>query len=375
MGKKRIILILMGRYLPGYKDGGPLRSMKNLTDRLGDEYDFKIITADRDHGDIVPYAGIVYNEWNRVGKAKVWYVAPGGFSDSLISEKAAEADVIYVCGCFNDYARVALRLKKGGAIRGKVIVASMGLFAPGAFHIKFFKKKSYLTILKASGYLKNIEWSATSKREIEDIKREVGRKAVCHLAEDVPRLIEATQEPAVKTDELKLVFLSRISREKNLEGALNILKDVHGKVHFDIYGPVADKAYFEKCMETAKELPENIHVAYKGEVKTERVPDVFAKYQAFLFPTLGENYGHVIYEAMASGCIPIISDRTSWGKIREMEAGMVISLEAGELFSKAIDKLTEISPEECLECQKKAAAYAVQYSKGIDCKGYRQIFG
>mgnify|MGYP006922489383 CR=1 FL=1 len=30
------VLIIMGRYLPGYKDGGPVRSIKNLVDRLGD---------------------------------------------------------------------------------------------------------------------------------------------------------------------------------------------------------------------------------------------------------------------------------------------------------------------------------------------------
>ena len=39
---RRDILIIMGRYLPGYKDGGPVRSIKNLTDFLGKEYNFKI---------------------------------------------------------------------------------------------------------------------------------------------------------------------------------------------------------------------------------------------------------------------------------------------------------------------------------------------
>ena len=32
---RKDILIIMGRYLPGYKDGGPVRSIKNLTDFLG----------------------------------------------------------------------------------------------------------------------------------------------------------------------------------------------------------------------------------------------------------------------------------------------------------------------------------------------------
>ena len=30
----RKILILAGRYLPGYKDGGPLRTLINLTDAV-----------------------------------------------------------------------------------------------------------------------------------------------------------------------------------------------------------------------------------------------------------------------------------------------------------------------------------------------------
>ena len=40
---RKDILIIMGRYLPGYKDGGPVRSIKNLTDFLGREYNFKFL--------------------------------------------------------------------------------------------------------------------------------------------------------------------------------------------------------------------------------------------------------------------------------------------------------------------------------------------
>ena len=42
---RKDILIIMGRYLPGYKDGGPVRSIKNLTDFLGKEYNFKILKS------------------------------------------------------------------------------------------------------------------------------------------------------------------------------------------------------------------------------------------------------------------------------------------------------------------------------------------
>ena len=371
----KTVMILCGRYLPGYKDGGPLRSIQNLTDRLGDEYDFRIITADRDHGDLEPYSNIICNDWNQVGKAKVWYVAPGGFTESLIEEKAKQADVVYVCGCFNDYARTALGLKKKGKIEAKVVVASMGLFAKGAFHIKFWKKKTYVTLLKVSGYFKHIEWSATSEREIADIKREIGSDTVCRLAEDIPRQLPFVPKPTPKQDALKVVFLSRISKEKNLEFAMNVLKDIKGRIDFDIYGPAPDKVYFNECMQLSEKLPKNIVISYKGEVPAENVPEIFSQYQVFLFPTLGENYGHVIFESMAAGCIPVVSDRTPWSKINDAGAGYIISLENKEQFVEVIQKLAESTSEECMEQQMKTAAFAKEYGRNVDCSGYRRIFG
>ena len=101
---RKDILIIMGRYLPGYKDGGPVRSIKNLTDFLGREYNFKILTCDRDHGDTEPYPNIKVNNWNHVGNADVYYVPPKGFSQKLIVKLTKQVDLVYVCGCFNDYA-------------------------------------------------------------------------------------------------------------------------------------------------------------------------------------------------------------------------------------------------------------------------------
>ena len=91
---RKDILIIMGRYLPGYKDGGPIRSIKNLTDYLGNEYNFKILTCDRDHGDEGPYPNIKVNGWNRVGNADIYYVPPKGFRQDLIVYLANYVDLV-----------------------------------------------------------------------------------------------------------------------------------------------------------------------------------------------------------------------------------------------------------------------------------------
>lgn len=113
---RKDILIIMGRYLPGYKDGGPVRSIKNLTDFLGREYNFKILTCDRDHGDTEPYPNIKVNNWNHVGNADVYYVPPKGFSQKLIVKLTKQVDLVYVCGCFNDYAINTLIANRLGSL-------------------------------------------------------------------------------------------------------------------------------------------------------------------------------------------------------------------------------------------------------------------
>ena len=69
----RKVLIITGRYVPGFRDGGPVRSILNLTEWLGEEYDIRIMCLDRDHGDSAPYPNIRRDEYNEVGRAKVWY--------------------------------------------------------------------------------------------------------------------------------------------------------------------------------------------------------------------------------------------------------------------------------------------------------------
>ena len=56
-GGKPTILILVEWFSPGYRAGGPIRSVVNLVEGLKDHFDFKVITTNRDLGS-EPYEGI-----------------------------------------------------------------------------------------------------------------------------------------------------------------------------------------------------------------------------------------------------------------------------------------------------------------------------
>ncbi|WP_291734519.1 glycosyltransferase [Clostridium sp.] len=373
---KKDILIIMGRYLPGYKDGGPVRSIKNLVDYLGDEYNFKILTCDRDHGDEIAYPNIKVNEWNRVGNADVYYVPPKGFKCSVIKKLSKEANLIYCCGCFNDYAINTLILKRLKQIKIPVVVASMGLFSPEGFKFKYKKKKFFMTVFNILGMFKNIYWSATSELEVKDIKNKVKTYNNIFIAEDLPRVVDET--PIVKEKEsgkLKVVWISRIAPYKNLMGAIEILKNVKGDIEFTIYGPKHVPEYWDECEEELKKLPSNVKWAWGGNVESENVVKTLKEHHVFLFPTLGENYGHVIQEALSAGCPVILSDQTPWKDLEENQVGFICRLGEEEKFIEAINSYVYLDKEKFKKVSNNTVKYVLKNNKQkIKNNGYKNMF-
>lgn len=371
----RKILILTGRYLPGYKDGGPLRTLVNITEALGDKYEFYIICLDRDHGDEKAYSNISHDAWNRVGKAKVWYVSPGEWHFSFLKKMIHEIDMVYLTSFYDAYGYKTLILNRIGLLENrKVVLASMGVFSEGALSHKSFKKKVFINFCKILGLFKGITWSVTSELERQDVERHIGKNFKYVIAEDLPRTSVPGKMKIQEDKVKKIIFLSRICPQKNLLFAIKTLQNIGVEVIFDIYGPIQDEIYWKKCKEELKKLPENIKWDYKGNVEPENVQEIFAEYDMFLFPTMGENYGHVIFEALSVGCIPVISDQTPWNVIEQKKAGYVLPL-SHKQFEVALKNILQDPAEEIRELSENAIEIAkdkVEQSKRET--GYRKIF-
>jgi hypothetical protein len=66
--QKKTILWFTSYYLPGFKNGGPVRSLLNMCQWLGEEYSFRLVTRDRDRGDTQPYEGCAPGLWHPVAE-------------------------------------------------------------------------------------------------------------------------------------------------------------------------------------------------------------------------------------------------------------------------------------------------------------------
>ena len=145
-----------------------------------------------------------------------------------------------------------------------------------------------------------------------------------------------------KRNVARFVFLSRIHPKKNLIRALSFFKKTTGVVTFDIYGPVEDEAYWRLCQNVIANLPDSVTVHYCGDVLHEDVHEVFSRYDAFLFPTFSENYGHVIAESFFAGTPVIISNNTPWKNLFAHNAGWNLSLDDDNGFVEAIQSIIDM---------------------------------
>lgn len=365
------ILILRAYYLPGYKSGGPIRTIANLVDRLGDELEFKIVTADRDSGDRKPYPNINVNNWNRVGKADVFYMSPKkrslrDFKKLLCS---TDYDILYLNSFFSPHFTIKLLLlrKLRLILDRPLVIAPRGEFSPGALGLKSFKKRVYMTVAKALGLYKDIIWQASSEHEELYIRRWFGRNARVMVAPNLPPPLNTADEPAVVSDKtkgcLKIVFLSRISRMKNLDGALKMLNGLKGKIQFSIYGPMEDKTYWAECQKIISSLSENIEVLYCGSVDHDKTSAVMREHDLLFLPTLGENFGHVILEALCTGCPVLISDQTPWRGLEEKGIGWDLALSKPEMFQDVLQRCVDMNNEEYVKWSERAWEYGLQVTK------------
>lgn len=344
------ILTFTEYYLPGYKGGGPLRTLSNVVDRLGDEFGFEILTRDRDLGDSEPYSGVVPVIRRQVGKAGVFYLAPGSlsFRELRAMIRSVEHDALYLNSFFSPAFTIKpLILWRLGLVpRVPLILAPRGEFSPGALALKGLKKRVYLLLSRSLRLYAGITWQASSEYEAEDIRRWFGNRIAVVVAPDLPAPIYRSEEQPRRhkksAGSLKVLFLSRVSRMKNLDAALEMLKGLEGDVRFDIYGPLEDEDYWARCCKIIDTLPENIQVRYRGMVSYEQVAGVMAEHDLFLFPTLGENFGHVILEALLAGCPVLISDQTPWRGLRERGGGWDLPLDRPERFREVLQRCVEM---------------------------------
>ena len=362
--KSQRVLALVNTYIPGYKAGGPIRSVRNLVAALSEELEFNILTRDRDLGERAPYPGVVPNRWVRVEDAYVMYLSPGFRGILRMSALLRSVDcetILYLNSFFSrQFSMLAVLMSWLKLCRSRrLVLAPRGeLFSTALDFKSKMRKRLYISVSRWLGLYSGITWHASSEFEAAAILRafpsarsvEVGgvipgdgkpaaRRSVVITAPDIAGRVGSLKGRRPKEPgQLRVVFVARLTRNKNLLGALRVLEGVSGDISFDIYGPIEDADYWEECESAVARLPANIRVRHCGQVEHKRIEQVFSDHDLLLFPTLSENYGHVIAEALLSGCPVLISDRTPFRNLETLGGGWDIPLAETDRFRSVLQQ-------------------------------------
>lgn len=343
------VLVISDYYYPAYKAGGPARSLFNLINLTSTEVSYDVFTRDTDLGDEFAMDSITSNEWVSDTENSNRYFYSGDnkiLSLFNLSSKfnGVKYDYIYLNSFFSvRFSLIFLIFSLCGLIKtNKILIAPRGELTKGAISIKSLRKKIFIFIFGFIYKNKKIKFHFTSNDEQEeaiDIIGSVSNEVIPNMHEDPPRYISKDKD----VGSLNLLFLSRISKKKNLKFIFEILKESSGNINFNIAGAIEDENYWNECNDI--KTPSNVKVNYLGAVDREEVGNLLKNNQVFILPTLNENYGHAIVEAMINSNVVILSDKTPWNDVSDF-GSYVYPLSDFEFYGSAIKDLVLMDVDE-----------------------------
>ncbi|MBI2280223.1 MAG: hypothetical protein HYU68_05995 [Bacteroidetes bacterium] len=83
---KSNLLIFIDWYKPGFKAGGPIRSISNLVSYLSETTNVYIVTRNTDYLESIPYSNVNSNSWNQLDNSSVFYLSTNKINYSSIKK-------------------------------------------------------------------------------------------------------------------------------------------------------------------------------------------------------------------------------------------------------------------------------------------------
>lgn len=146
---------------------------------------------------------------------------------------------------------------------------------------------------------------------------------------------------------LKLVYFSRIIKEKGVEIAIDAVKNINSKykqhkVTLDIWGPIGEK-YEDEFFEIMNSV-NNYSITYKGFLEPNKIYDTLSNYDIMVFPTYyqGEGFPGAILDAYISGIPVIASDWQDNAEFIEPDiTGFLFEAKSSVDFEKVLNNILD----------------------------------
>lgn len=365
---KKKVLMMADYFTPGFKAGGPIVSITNLAESLIQSAHVYCIVGDRDWTDEKPYAGIKTDSWLS-NEINLYYTDRNKFSVQVLLKICQELqpDIIIANSFFSPFTRVLFYCLSFGTLKTKTAIFVRGELNSGALSNKGFIKQLFKKLLVILGVARKVVWIATSPKELEEIKIALGDNISHKLISNLPKQPLKRDITIFKSPHsVKFAFIGRIDPMKNLAFFLESLTLISGgNIIFDIYGPIRDIKYWNTCKEIINRVNNNsIKIQYLGAIEPPNISSTLCDYHFFIQPSISENFGHSIYDALANRLPVIISNTTPWNNLYDKQAGWDLALDKAK-WIPVIYQCLEMDNNHYVSMSDSAFKYAESEYKNI----------
>ena len=320
-------------FTPAFRAGGIISSLANQVAHLSPEIDFLIVCSNRDL--LGPMAEIDQPDcWCKQEGYRVLYCSQSPNWSRILIE--TNPDIIYINGIFNGpFCRALLSTSRKTTI--PVVLAAHGMLSPNALAIKWWLKKPWLWLNQKMGVFRNVIWHASSSTEEQQINHWFP-DAEIKIAQNLPP--RAAKDISAPSETLKFLSVGRIHPIKNFGFAAECLavltRILNVPIAYHLIGPVEDEQERDQIL---KHSGGQFTIELLGAKNPNDLANHYQKATCLLAPSLTENFGVVVAEAMGNGLPVVVSDQTPWGTFPSSPALYCLALDQGQW----LDALTKLS--------------------------------
>ncbi len=365
MNPKTKILIAIDWYRPAHKAGGPITSIENLVNLLGDDenLEFFIVCGLFDYGATEPLPA-EQEKWLKVGKAQVQYWHPKRLNLNTWKQliRQLKPDVIHTQGLwsikFSILPLLAAQSFRETTPINKIIVSPRGMLTPQALKQKRWLKAPVAWVLKRLNAYKNVIFHSTNDQETKEITKYLGRGAFLidnKSSSEISQNLGPTKNPILQMpnvprslyrenreykkipNHLNWVFVGRISPEKNPMLLLQALQMLDCPTTGNFIGGYQNEPYFSEFQNAINNLPTQHQVKYLGELGVDEIAEHLTQSDLLINTSISENFGHAMAEALSAGVPILVGPNTPWQQLWDVKAGVVAEY-SPQSFAAALDK-------------------------------------
>lgn len=201
-----------------------------------------------------------------------------------------------------------------------LVVSPRGMAAAEALRFSAFQKRAFWAALQKRAYAKAACWHATSAEEAQDI-RAFGIDAPIAIVPNGIDLPEAPAEPR-PGERHTLLFLSRLHPKKGLATLIDAwarLAPERPDWELVIAGP--DEGGHRAELEAKARALSVERVRFCGAIYGAEKQTLLSNAALFVLPTLNENFGLAVAEALAAGTPAVVTKGAPWSGLLAERCG------------------------------------------------------